>query len=110
MDKKNLKDLFNKKSISENNKTNSKQSDNTTQKQSARNQNIQYKGLSNSGNNLCYSNAVMQSLVSCKEFHSILEIALKIIEEDETLFQDCPILFNLCKFLQFYKSTSFYFM
>jgi len=110
MDKKNLKDLFNKKTKPESDKTNSKQPEISAQKQSARNQNIQYKGLSNSGNNLCYSNAVMQCLVSCKEFHSILEIALKIIEEDETLFQDCPILFNLCKFLQFYKSKSYYFM
>ena len=93
--KNNLKDLLSRKPMPDSKK----------QKQtSKRCQNIQYKGLSNSGNNLCYSNAVMKCLVSCKEFHSILETALNIIEDDEILFKDCPILYNLCKFLQFYRS------
>ena len=99
--KSNLKDLLSKKP-----KQDVKQAskdENVIKEPSKRIQNIQFKGLSNSGNNLCYSNAVMQCLVSCKEFHSILEKTLKIIEEEED-FLDYPILFNLCKFLQFYRS------
>lgn len=63
----------------------------------------QYKGLTNYGNT-CYSNVVMQCLISLKEFHNMLNTLFKKIEDFDTIEYDYPILFNLVKIMNYYQS------
>ena len=75
---------------------------------------INYKGLNNYGN-MCYSNVIMQSLVSIEEFVEMLnQIYNKIESETEFfLYNDTmnldlsfkyPVICNLVKIMNFYKS------
>jgi ubiquitin C-terminal hydrolase len=63
-----------------------------------------FKGLSNYGNN-CYSNVVMQCLISLKEFVSMLNQAFKYVEEDNDAEKQFPIFYNLVKIMNYYNSN-----
>ena len=68
------------------------------------NSNNQYKGLTNFGN-ICYSNVVMQCLISLKEFLSMLNIIFKKMEELDNIQNDYPVLYNLVKIMSYYQSN-----
>jgi ubiquitin C-terminal hydrolase len=65
-----------------------------------------FKGLTNFGN-ICYSNVVMQCLISLKEFANMLNIIFKKIEEQDEIEKYYPVFYNLVKILQYYKSIIF---
>lgn len=62
----------------------------------------QYRGLTNFGN-ICYSNVIMQCLVSIKEFVTLINSIFKQVEDSEEVDQEYPILFNLVKIMSFYQ-------
>jgi ubiquitin C-terminal hydrolase len=82
---------------------------------------MQYKGLNNYGN-MCYSNVIMQCMVSIEEFVLMLNSINDKIESEEDLFFSnkiksenndipfrYPMLFNLVKTMNFYKSNFLFF-
>ena len=69
--------------------------------------NNNFKGLKNFGNS-CYSNVVIQILTSINEFLQILNKMYKIIENDDNLMFDYPILSRLQEIISSYKSKLLY--
>ena len=66
-----------------------------------------FKGLSNFGN-ACYSNVVIQILNSLNEFVSLLNKAYKIVENEDDLLVNYPILSRMVEILNCYKSNFIY--
>ena len=70
--------------------------------------NNNFKGLKNFGNS-CYSNVVIQILTSINEFLQIINKMYKIIENDDNLMLDYPILSRLQEIIRNYKSKLLYY-
>jgi ubiquitin C-terminal hydrolase len=72
-------------------------------------QNSNYKGLNNFGN-VCYSNVVMQCLISIKEFVDMLNSIHEELESTDSydIPKEFPYLYNLVKIMNYYqiKNTS----
>jgi len=68
-----------------------------------------FKGLTNYGN-ICYSNVVMQCLISLKEFVNMLNVVFSKIEAEDDIDKTFPILYNLVKIMSFYNSKFNLFM
>lgn len=72
------------------------------------NSQVIYKGLNNYGN-MCYSNVIMQSMVSIVEFVDMLNSIYDKVESECRLFSDLdfsfkyPALYNLVKIMNFYQ-------
>ena len=96
----NLKDLFNEID-NDKKKKGKKTKPNFDNIQNNINNN--FKGLKNFGNS-CYSNVVIQILTSINEFLEILNKMYKIIENEDNLMFDYPILSRLQEIISSYKS------
>ena len=96
----NLKDLFNEID-NDKKKKGKKTKPNFDNIQNNINNN--FKGLKNFGNS-CYSNVVIQILTSINEFLQIINKMYKIIENDDNLMLDYPILSRLQEIISSYKS------
>ena len=96
----NLKDLFNEID-NDKKKKGKKTKPNFDNIQNNINNN--FKGLKNFGNS-CYSNVVIQILTSINEFLEILNKMYKIIENEDNLMFDYPILSRLQEIIKNYKS------
>jgi len=82
---------------------------------------VSYKGLNNYGN-MCYSNVIMQSMVSIHEFVEMLNSIYDKVEEEKSIFTNknkentnisfkYPTLYNLVNTMNFYqcnKNTCFF--
>lgn len=79
---------------------------------------VSYKGLSNYGN-MCYSNVIMQCMVSINEFVEMLNCIYDKVESEDYLILNengapaditfrYPALFNLVKTMNFYESKFFF--
>ena len=73
----------------------------------ANNNNIssEFKGLKNFGNS-CYSNVVMQILTSIPEFLDTLYKRYKLVENENDLFSDYPILSRVMEVISNYKTKN----
>ncbi len=73
----------------------------------ANNNNIssEFKGLKNFGNS-CYSNVVMQILTSIPEFLDTLYKRYKLVENENDLFSDYPILSRVIEVISNYKTKN----
>lgn len=64
-----------------------------------------FKGLKNFGNS-CYSNVVMQILTSIPEFLNVLQKRYEIVENEDNLANDYPILYRLTEIISNYKTKN----
>lgn len=98
----NLKDLFNEID-NDKKKKGKKRKPNFDNIQNNISDNNNFKGLKNFGNS-CYSNVVIQILTSINEFLEILNKMYNIIENEDNLMFDYPILSRLQEIIRSYKS------
>ena len=103
----NLKDLFNEID-NDKKKKGKKTKPNFNNIQNNISYNNNFKGLKNFGNS-CYSNVVIQILTSINEFLQIINKMYKIIENDDNLMLDYPILSRLQEIIRNYKSKLLYY-
>jgi len=103
----NLKDLFNEID-NDKKKKGKKRKPNFDNIQNNISDNNNFKGLKNFGNS-CYSNVVIQILTSINEFLQIINKMYKIIENDDNLMLDYPILSRLQEIIRNYKSKLLYY-
>ena len=64
-----------------------------------------FKGLKNFGNS-CYSNVVIQILTSLPEFLRVLSKRYKLVENENDLFLDYPVLSRIIEVISNYKSKN----
>ena len=107
-----LKGLFEEMDAEKKKKKNKKNSDKNKKTKPdfskyANNNNISsdFKGLKNFGNS-CYSNVVIQIFTSIPEFLSILSKRYSIVENENDLFLDYPILSRIIEVISNYKSKN----
>ncbi len=102
-------------------KNHSNENKNTLSVLSEKNPNFQvkYKGLNNYGN-MCYSNVIMQCMVSINEFVEMLNSIYDKVESDDYLYLNengnvsdlsfrYPVLYNLVKTMNYYQSNNLFF-
>ena len=101
IDEEKKKKKKNKKNVDKNNKTK------PDFHKYANNNNISsdFKGLKNFGNS-CYSNVIIQILTSIPDFINILSKRYSLIEKENDLFLDYPILSRIIEVISNYKSKN----
>ncbi len=112
---KGLKGLLDEIDVSKKKKKNKnkdkKNSENTKTKpdfskfSSSNNSSSDFKGLKNFGNS-CYSNVVIQILTSIPEFLDVLQKRYQIVENEDNLISDYPLLYRLVEIISNYKTKN----
>ena len=97
-EKKKKKNKPKKKNDSNNNKTKPKFSN-------ISNESFDFKGLKNFGNS-CYSNVIIQILTSIPDFINVLYKRYTLVENENDLFVDYPILSRVIEIISNYKSKN----
>ena len=97
-EKKKKKNKQKKKNDSNNNKTKPKFSN-------ISNESSDFKGLKNFGNS-CYSNVIIQILTSIPDFINVLYKRYTLVENENDLFVDYPILSRVIEIISNYKSKN----
>ena len=111
-----LKGLFEEMDAEKKKKKNKKNTDKNTNKgnktkpdfskfSNNNNYSSDFKGLKNFGNS-CYSNVVIQILTSIPDFLNILSKRYSIVENDNDLYLDYPILSRILEVISNYKSKN----